>query len=238
MRKPEWSRRTPDPALACAALDATHIATVEARTGKAVAQRRQIGREAEVRRARLGRSRSSSALAPTWRTRHRSARCLRANGPRKIAGLAARPTEIATESEALTDALAEAAANCRRSSDSLASGETRLREVTENSRLTEQALAEVRERRARFEVLRDGANEVLVSLAREIRERVDATPEALAELAGLAADEMPPDPTGTSARLDRLIRERDGIGPVNLMAESEAAETEARVAGCGTSVLN
>ena len=70
-----------------------------------------------------------------------------------------------------------------------------------------------------------------MSLAREIRERVDATPEALAELAGLAAGGMPPDPTETSARLDRLMRERDGIGPVNLMAEGEAAETEARVAG-------
>jgi len=80
-------------------------------------------------------------------------------------------------------------------------------------------------------VLREGANEALMSLAREIRERVDETPEALAELAGLAADEVPPDPTETSARLDRLMRERDGIGPVNLMAESEAAETEARVAG-------
>src|SRR5262249_48399993 len=38
-----------------------------------------------------------------------------------------------------------------------------------------------------------------------------------------------PDPAETAARLDRLIRERDAIGPVNLVAESEAAETEARV---------
>jgi len=110
-------------------------------------------------------------------------------------------------------------------------GETRLREATENSRLADQALAEAREQRARFEVLRDGTNEALLWLTREIRERVDAAPEALAELAGLALSEVPPDPTETSARLDRLLRERDGIGPVNLMAESEAAETEARVAG-------
>jgi len=51
------------------------------------------------------------------------------------------------------------------------------------------------------------------------------------ELAGLAAGETPAEPGEAATRLDRLIRERDGIGPVNLVAESEAAETEARVAG-------
>ena len=227
----------PDPALARAALDATRLATVEARNRESAARAAldRLVRDAEVRRARLS---TIELEQRSWRQRGERAAGQRAalferraDLEQEIAGLAARPAVIAAESEALTDALAEAAANCRRSSDSLALGETRLREATENSRLTEQALAEAREQRARFEVLQDGANEVLVSLAREIRERVDATPEALAELAGLTADEMPPDPTQTSARLDRLIRERDGIGPVNLMAESEAAETEARVAG-------
>src|SRR5207247_577603 len=32
-------------------------------------------------------------------------------------------------------------------------------------------------------------------------------------------------------RLDRLLRERDGIGPVNLLAEQEMAEVETRLAG-------
>jgi chromosome segregation protein len=227
----------PDPALARAALDAMRLATVEARNRESTARAalERLVREAEVRRARLS---TIEVEQRSWRQRGERAAGQRAalferraELEQEIAGLAARPTAIAAESEALTDTLAEAAANCRRSSDSLVSGETRLRETTENSRLTEQALAEAREQRVRFEVLRDGANEVLLSLAREIRERVDATPEVLAELAGLAADEVPPDPTETSARLDRLIRERDGIGPVNLMAESEAAETEARVAG-------
>ena len=31
------------------------------------------------------------------------------------------------------------------------------------------------------------------------------------------------------------MRERDGIGPVNLLAESEAAEVEARIAGLSAS---
>jgi chromosome segregation protein len=227
----------PDPALARVALDAARLATVEARSRESDARAAldKLSRDFAARRARLA---AIELEDRSWRQRGEGAAGQRAallerRGAleQEIARLAARPAAIAAESEALALALADAAANCRRSGDALASAETRLREATENSRLADQALAEAREQRARSEVLREGANEALMSLAREIRERVDETPEALAELAGLAADEVPPDPTETSARLDRLIRERDGIGPVNLMAESEAAETEARVAG-------
>jgi len=227
----------PDAALARAALDAMRLATVEARSREAEARAAldKLSRDADARRARL----SAIALEErSWRQRGEGAVSQRATLDERqtlleqqIAHLATRPAAIAAESEALTASLAEAAANCRRSGDSLAAGETRLREATENSRFADQALAEARERRARCEVLRDGPNEALMWLTREIHERLDATPERLAELAGLAVGEVPPDPTETSARLDRLIRERDGIGPVNLMAESEAAETEARVAG-------
>jgi len=80
-------------------------------------------------------------------------------------------------------------------------------------------------------VLCDGAAEALAQLAREISERLDATPEALGELAGLCAGEALADAAETAARLDRLMRERDGIGPVNLLAESEAAEVETRITG-------
>ena len=90
---------------------------------------------------------------------------------------------------------------------------------------------DAREQRARLEALRDSANEALTPLAREIRERLDATPDSLAELAGRGPDEAPAEIAETAARLDRLIRERDGIGPVNLVAESEATETEARLTG-------
>jgi chromosome segregation protein len=149
----------------------------------------------------------------------------------EVAGLAARPAAIAEQSQSLAFEIADASGTCRRSGDALALGETRLREAIETSRAAEQTLAESREQRARLEALRDSAKEALTPLAREIRERLDATPDSLAELAGLAPDEAPADIAETAARLDRLIRERDGIGPVNLVAESEAAETEERLAG-------
>jgi chromosome segregation protein len=148
----------------------------------------------------------------------------------EIDGLAARPALIAAESEALGAAIAGAAEASRRSADALAIGERRLREATDASRLADHALGEARERLARLEGLRDGASEALVHLARDIRERIGVEPEALAEIAGVAEDKVAADPAETAARLDRLARERDGMGPVNLMAETEAAELETRIA--------
>jgi chromosome segregation protein len=148
----------------------------------------------------------------------------------EIAGLAPRPAQIAAESEVLAATIAGAAADCRRSADALALGEAQLRETAERSRRADQALAAARERLARAEVLQEGAAEALARLVRDVRERLDAAPEALAELAGQSAAESPPNQSETATRLDRLLRERDGIGPVNLMAETEAAEVESRIA--------
>src|SRR5690606_23814834 len=44
-------------------------------------------------------------------------------------------------------------------------------------------------------------------------------------------DKPLPEEPAVAARLERLIRERDAMGPVNLRAEIEAAEVDAQLAG-------
>jgi chromosome segregation protein len=226
----------PEPALARVALDRARATAAESRRLEAAA-RAQIDRlvhEATRRRERVS---SIDLEERSWRKRSEDATAQRVALLERrqaleteIAGLTARPAAIAADSEALGAAIAEAAANHRRSTDALVRGETQLRQSVEGSRSADQALAETRERLARLEVLRDGAAEALTRLTREIRERLNAAPETLGDLAGLVTGEVPPDAAETATRLDRLIRERDGMGPVNLMAESEAAEIEARIA--------
>jgi chromosome segregation protein len=227
----------PDPELARAGLDRARAAAVEARRREAEARAAidTLTNEAARRHERLS---STELEERSWRKRAEGAAMQRAALLERqkaleaeIAELAARPAKIAAESETLGTAIAGAAAGCRRSADALALGETRLREAVESSRLADLSLAEAREHLARAEVLRDGATAASARLAREIRERLEVAPEALGELAGLAGGEALPNPSETAARLDRLLRERDGIGPVNLMAETEAAEVEARIAG-------
>jgi chromosome segregation protein len=227
----------PEPTLARGALDAARAAAVEARRRESDARAalERLTREAEVRRARLSaieiEERSWGKRVEGAAAQHAALAERRNALAQEIAVLAARPAAIAAESEALAVEMADAAANWRRSGNALASAETQLREALERSRLADQTLSEAREQRARLEVLRDSAKQTLAELEREIRERVDAVPEALAALAGLGAAEALADTGETAARLGRLIRERDAIGPVNLVAESEAAETEAHVAG-------
>jgi chromosome segregation protein len=51
----------------------------------------------------------------------------------------------------------------------------------------------------------------------------------LPQLAGLDEGQAPPEAIASAERLDRLTRERAGIGPVNLVAEGEATEIGAQV---------
>jgi chromosome segregation protein len=225
----------PEPGQTRAVLDKARIAAAEARRDEAEARAaiERLSQEANTRRARLA---AIDREEQAWQRRHESAAAQRmlllqrqVGLAVEIARLAARPAEIAADSEALAAAITGAAAECRRLADALALAEAQLRDAAERSRRADQAVAEARQRLARAEVVRDGTAAAVVGLSREIRERLDAAPEALPELAGLAVGAHPPDPSETAARLDRLLRERDGMGPVNLMAETEAAEIESRI---------
>ncbi|MFZ2004747.1 MAG: chromosome partitioning protein ParA, partial [Stellaceae bacterium] len=91
----------------------------------------------------------------------------------------------------------------------------------------EQALSAAREARARCEVRHDAAGTALDRLREDIRDRLATNPETLAELT--EGDDEAASPAQLDAKLDRLTREREAIGPVNLVAEREAEEVEARV---------
>jgi chromosome segregation protein len=226
----------PEEQSARAALDRARAAAAEARRGEADARSaiERLTHEAARRRERLS---SIELEERAWRKRGADADAQqealaerRSVFEAEIAELAARPASIAAESEGLGATIAEAAAVGRRSADALALGERQLREAVDAARLADQALAETRERLARLEGLRDGAAESLARLARDIRERAGVAPDALGELAGVTEDQVPADAPETAVRLERLTRERDGMGPVNLTAETEAAELEARIA--------
>jgi chromosome segregation protein len=227
----------PDPAATRDALDRARrlAAQARAREGDARAACQRLEGEAASRHQRLA---AIALEAQAWAKRRDDAAAQRSillerRGAleQEVAGLAARPAAIATEGEALGGAAAEAAQQSRHSGDALAEAETRLRAAVEAMRSAEQQLGEARERRARLEGLRDGSAEALARLARDIAERLDTAPEGLAALAGVGADEPAPDPGEAAARLERLVREREAMGPVNLVAESEAQEVGARIEG-------
>ena len=224
----------PDPALARAGLDGARTQAAAARRHESEAQAAlaRLAQEAESRRQRIE---AIAAESQSWQGRRERALAQRhvlsdrqAAIEAEIAGLAARPAAIAIECETLAQTLAEATTAHRGAADALAAGETRLRETGEAARQAGHNLSAAREERARCEVRRDSAAAAQERLREEIRERLETLPEALAELAE-ADDKTPADPASLDARLERLTREREAIGPVNLVAEREAREVGERV---------
>ena len=217
-------------ALAEAREAAAHARRTEAEARAAV---ERIAREADACRERLA---AIDLEERAWR--HRNAAALAQGATladrqqaleQEIVAIAARPSAIAADSERLAAEITAAARAVREAADRLAAGEVRSRAAAARARLAESALGEVRERRARLEVQAAASRDAMAGLAREIRERLAAAPTELAQLAGLAAGQTPPDAAASRERLDRLTRDRAAIGPVNLTAESEAAELGARI---------
>jgi chromosome segregation protein len=225
----------PDPGLARAGLEAARGQALAARRrdSEARASLDRLGRDAEAQGQRLSAIGAEEALWRKQRDGGAAQRQILAERQgvlaAEIAELAGRPAAIAGETEALAGSIAAAAAGQRAAADALASGETRLRQAGEAARRADTEVAEAREQRARLQARCEAASEGLARLRAEIAERLDQTPEDLAmpvAESGATVDSGDP-----AARLDRLSRERDAMGPVNLLAEREAAEVAARLSG-------
>jgi chromosome segregation protein len=195
----------------------------------------RLMREAAARRGRL------AAIAEehgSWSTRQDAAErqhatfvARRDELAREIDELARRPAEIAQQRESLAATIAEATQKRNNAGDALALGETALGEAEKAAKAAEAALASAREERVRAEGLRDQTEQIATSLAAHIKERLDCAPDAALASVGIEEGEDFPTQEEAQARFERLTRERDNMGPVNLVAEAEAAEIEERLQG-------
>ncbi len=193
----------------------------------------RLTREAEARAARL------SAIADdesAWSERMAGAkrqldvlalRTSQAEAERER--LAARPAEIAAERSALIERLEEAEARRRAAADRLAEAERAVAEADRRLKGIDAELMTVREERVRAEALLAQAEQRVDEIVVQIRERLDCAPEETLAVGGLEHEDELPMMAQISARLDRLIKERDTMGPVNLRAEQEAAELEQQI---------
>ena len=230
----------PDAALARSELQAERSRLAERRAEQLLHQGEhdRIAREATLRQQRL----VSIALEErSWRNRVDSAaRQMASLAEREaelnatIAHLSRRPEEIMEQRESLAEAIETATVKRRDAGDALALGETALSVAEKAAKGAESVLAAAREERVRCEGMVEQTQENQAELTRRIAERLDCAPEAILAAAEIPTDEILPNAAESDSRLERLVRERDGMGPVNLMAEQEAAELEERVTGLDT----
>jgi chromosome segregation protein len=152
----------------------------------------------------------------------------------EIARLESEPARIAAQRAELFDLIGAAEEKRRNAADALAEAETALNVADRTLKAEEHRLAEARENRVRADAMVGQANEAAETLAAHIREKLECAPEQVLELAELDPGEPLPDQQSTDVKLQRLLRERENIGPVNLRAEAEAAELEQQLAGMQT----
>jgi len=133
------------------------------------------------------------------------------------------PEDIAEKRADLSEAIEEAQARGTDASEAVVAAEAALRAAQEAERDAVRLAGEAREARAGAEARAEAARETVAAAAERIRETYDQTPAALLE--GLACDpaEMP-DAEALDTDVNRLKRQRDSMGAVNLRAEEDSRE--------------
>ena len=203
-----------------------------AQLAEARAQAQALARETEIATQRLA---TIHTDRERWSERHDGTAA-------QIKILAARVDEAKTERAGLEDAprmfeekrrgligeIETAEVRRRAAADRLAEGENALAEADRDARAALEAMASAREQAARAEERCEGDRRRLADVAHEIHEMLEVEPGEVAALAGIAPGRELPQVADVEANLERLRRERERLGAVNLRAEEELREVETR----------
>jgi chromosome segregation protein len=206
------------------------IGTKRGKLADVRAEQQAIVREAELADRRLAQLSSDKA---GWSERRDGALA-------QIATLEQRVSEAKSDRAAIENAPAmfaekrsgligevEAAEAARRAcADRLQEAENALAEADRDARAALEAASAAREELARAEERFEAAKRRLADVAREIHDMLEVEPAAVAELAEINPGETLPELAETEEKLERLRRERERLGAVNLRAEEELREVE------------
>jgi len=194
------------------------------------AEQQAIAREAELADKRLTAIASDQA---DWNGRRDGARNQIATLKRRIveanrdrAELENAPQVFTVTRHKLIEETAKAEAERRACADRLQAAENALAEADRDARAALEAASAAREELARAEERHEAAKRRLTDVGREIHDMLEIEPVGVAELAGIKEGEVLPELAEVEATLERLRRERERLGAVNLRAEEELREIE------------
>jgi chromosome segregation protein len=138
------------------------------------------------------------------------------------------PAQFAEKRSALLTEIEAANTDRRACADRLQEAENKLAEADRDARAALEAASSAREDLARAEERHEAAKRRLTDIGREIHDMLEIEPSGVAELAELKEGEPLPELAEIEATLERLRRERERLGAVNLRAEEELKEVEAQ----------
>jgi len=215
----------------------------------------RLSAEAETRRTAVANARAERAALDRGIAQDRER--LAANGAevrgwrarageaaRRIAEMDKRAADLATEAEAIAGKPAALAAEiaaletshgtARAEAETLAEAEraadVALRQTEARAQGAAEALADAREARAGAAARAENEEQRRIEMGRVSGERFECPPPVLPERVGFESATVR-SPAEESLAHDRLVVDRERIGPVNLVAETELAELEAASVG-------
>lgn len=145
--------------------------------------------------------------------------------------LNARPDDFAKNKETALDRISALEGQRNEAAEALARFERDLAETTKSLRMAENALNDAREVRGGAQATLSALEEQRDSMQSAIQEQFDMPPEKLADHAALESPDIKKDLEALKQQKDKLTRERDSIGPVNLRADEEMQDLEKEVTG-------
>ena len=143
--------------------------------------------------------------------------------------LTVRPAEITTQRDALFEQINAAEQSRDNAADALAEAETQLTTLGRSLKEAEGRLATIREERVRRQANVEQIDQTMAVIVERAEERIACHPNEALAAVGVENDEELPDRVTIEARVERLKRERENMGAVNLRAEAEAAELDERI---------
>ena len=210
----------------------THAAQERAEAAEARAAMQGLAREAEARERRR---QVIETERQSWAQRRERAiaqvedlgeRAAEAQKEREA--LAEAPQAFLEKRRALLEELDRADAIRKQASDERVLAETHLAEADRAARLTLDAMAQAREERARSEAKVESLRERLVQIVRAIAAELECEPDGLPALAGVKPGADLPPLEAAERRLDDLKADRERLGAVNLRADDELTEIDAK----------
>ncbi len=135
------------------------------------------------------------------------------------------PDRITMRRDGLADGIERAKGHRTSTANALALGETAMREAGEAERKAERFASDMREARAAAKARSDAAREAVQYAVHRIAEEREMTPDALLEALGVDPDAMTQSER-IEQEVNRLKRQRDALGAVNLRAEEDACAVQ------------
>jgi chromosome segregation protein len=168
----------------------------------------------------------------TWRNRLENAdkRIAEVSGRKhdaegRLSAAADEPDRIAQEGEKLTGAIKDTETRRTAAATAVTAAETALREATIAERDSERTAGEAREARAAAEARAEAALAAQRAATEQIAEAQEMSPEGLLGTLKTDPDQMPSSDR-IEADVNRLKRQRDALGAVNLRAEEDAKSVQ------------